>query len=52
MIDAGTKIFMIAAREPGPDAVVEVHHTRDTVKTEPIELILIDPEPQVAQKKT
>jgi hypothetical protein len=42
---------MIPARESGPDTVVEIHHTRDTVKTEPIELKLIDPKPQIAQKK-
>jgi hypothetical protein len=30
---------------------MDIHHTRDTVKTEPIEFILIDPEAQIAQKK-
>jgi hypothetical protein len=52
MIDARTKVLMVSARESGPDTMVGVHHTRDTIKTEPIELILLDPEPQVAQKKT
>jgi hypothetical protein len=42
---------MIPTRESGPDTVVEIHHTRDTVKTEPIELKLIDPKAQIAQKK-
>jgi hypothetical protein len=43
---------MISARESGPDTMVHIHHTRDTVKSESIELILFDPEPQVAQKET
>jgi hypothetical protein len=42
---------MIPAGESGPDTVVEIHHTRDAVKTEPIELILLDPKAQIAQKK-
>jgi hypothetical protein len=52
MIDTGTKVFMISAREPGSDTMVNVHHTGDTVKTESIELVFLNPEPQVAQKKT
>ena len=42
---------MIPARESGPNTVVDIHHARDTVKTEPIELILLDPIAQIAQKK-
>jgi hypothetical protein len=50
-VDPATKVFMIPARESGPDTVVDIHHARDTVKAESIELILIDPKAQIAQKK-
>ncbi len=32
--------------------MVDVHHTRDAIKTETVELILVHPKPQVAQEKT
>jgi hypothetical protein len=50
-VDPATEVFMIPARESGPDTVVDVHHTRDTVKTEPVELKLLDPKAQITQKK-
>lgn len=34
------------------DAVVVVQHTRDTVKSETVELVLLHPEPQVAEEET
>jgi hypothetical protein len=42
---------MIPSGESGPDTVMKIHHTRHTVKPEPVKLILFHPEPQIAQQE-
>jgi len=43
---------MVAARKTGPDAVVEVHHTCDTIESEAIELVFIHPKPEVGEQES
>jgi len=47
-----SKVLVVAARKAGPDAVVNVHHTCDTVESEAIELIFIHPKPEVGEEES
>lgn len=42
---------MIPAREACADTVMEVHHTRHSIKAEAIKLVFLHPEPQIAHEK-
>ncbi|KAH3688073.1 hypothetical protein WICPIJ_000945 [Wickerhamomyces pijperi] len=51
MINSGVlmEVFVVITREPSTNTVMQVQHTGDTVKSEPIELIYVKIELQVGQ---
>lgn len=51
-INGSTKVLVVTARETGSDTVMSVHHASDTVEPEAVELILLHPEPKVAEQET
>ncbi len=42
---------MVSSRETSANAVVIVHHAGDTVETESVEMIFLDPPSQVTQQE-
>lgn len=51
-INLVAKVLVVASREASPDAVVNVHHACDSVKSEPVELIFLHPEPEVRKQES
>src|SRR5271154_860194 len=52
LIDGRSKVFVIPSGEARADSMVGIHHAGDTVKPEPVELILIHPESKVGHQET
>lgn len=50
-IDTLTKIFVVVAREPKANAVVDIHHGGDTIESEAVKLVFLHVEPQVAEQE-
>jgi hypothetical protein len=46
-----TVVLVVSSGETGTDAVVVVHHAGDTVETESVEMIFLDPPSQVTQQE-
>lgn len=46
-----TKVFMVATRETSSDTVVLVHHTGNTVESEPVELELLHPVAKITEQE-
>ena len=42
---------MVSSRKSRSDTMMDVHHTGDPIKPEPVELILFNPEPQVTEQE-
>lgn len=51
-IDIVAEIFVVAAGEACADTVMNVHHTRDAVKSVTVELILLHPEAEVREQES
>lgn len=43
---------MVSARETGADSVMQIHHTCDTVESEPIELILLHVKSKIRKEES
>ena len=50
-VNSTPEIFMITPREASADAVVDVHHTRDTVEPETIKFEFLHIEPKIAEEE-
>ena len=50
-VNATPEVLMISPRKAGADAVVDVHHTCDTVKTEAIKFEFLHVEPEIAEEE-
>lgn len=46
-----SEVLMVSTRETRADAVMEIHHTRDAVEPETVELVLFHPKAQVRQEE-
>jgi hypothetical protein len=52
LVDGGSKVLVIAAREACTDAVMSIHHARDAVEAEAIKLVFVHPESEVGEQES
>jgi hypothetical protein len=52
LIDVGTKVLVVTSGEASPDTVVRVHHTRNTIESEPVELELFHVVSQIREEES
>lgn len=50
-VDTVSKVLMVPSREASTDTMVLVHHARHAVEAEAVELVLLDPEAQIAEQE-